>query len=207
MSLLFDEGCFRSRLLTISMLLVSGFRKGQRRHRHSKPTEILSMTCAPDDIVGRGGNSDTYQQQREPIYESRQACTVCSREMTSLSNCDYAYMWDSPNSKPRRLKYDKLYSAGIYGPLNCKCVPVKLQELDIRDSQCPPTMTTSDNIRDPGSSHVTFCELDPDVVRTLDRTYRNDLQFGTEMRTLGTFKDDVSNRNDKESTDNFHFSA
>ena len=176
------------------------------------------MTCSPDDGMtgmtgggGTGGGGDIYQQ-RETIYEARpQACTVCSREMTSLSNCDYAYMWDSPGSKPRRIKYDKLYSAGIYGPLTCKCVPIKLQELDIRDtSQCtqqqqgggggfgvggsmssapPPQqqpLATSPSDALGGASHVTFCDFDPDVVRTLDR--RGDL-VGAELRTLGTFKD------------------
>lgn len=153
----------------------------------------MTMTCTAEDAMNHGG--DTYQQQRETIYEARQACTVCSREMASLTNCDYAYMWDSPGSKPRRIKYDKLYSAGIYGPLSCKCVPVKLQELDIRDtSQCQPPMTSSDTLRDSTSSHVAFCDYDPDVVRTLDR--RSDLNLGTELRTLGTFKDDPSKRRD-----------
>ena len=156
--------------------------------------------------VGGSGGLDPYQQQRETIYEARpQACTVCSREMTSLSNCDYAYMWDSPGSKPRRIKYDKLYSAGIYGPLTCKCVPVKMQELDIRGDPSQglggPNMSSAaangaTSPCDPLGG-VTFCDFDPDVVRTLDR--RGELGVGAELRTLGTFKDSGCDR--REHTD------
>ncbi len=164
----------------------------------------------PDDIT-----YSTYSGRdcTSLLPPHRQTCPICARQrdLSGLNACDYAYMWsDSPTQQPRRT--EKLYSQGIYGPLPCRCIPIKLKDLDQMADGSNITISTGDSGRDTTTGSQIY-DVNPDVIRQETLSVKNDAppppaplneqnqqnqqqSLGDLSRTgTSTFKSDTNNLN------------
>ena len=68
----------------------------------------------------------------------------------------------------RRAK-DKIYSPGIYAPIPCRCVPIKMREINTREGDSQGTLSTADPAvrSDTNNTGYVYIESNPDVVNTL----------------------------------------
>ena len=115
-----------------SFLISSVISRHRRRNgRTQRQKTVMSTT---DEYTLHPGAS-TYAQRECTLLSHRQSCPICTRQRDiagDLATCEYGYTWGDNGTLSGRRTKEKIYSAGIYGPLPCRCIPIKMKELTDR---------------------------------------------------------------------------